>query len=179
MGGGDFIKGPRDREGNPVGEKTIPAGTNQNLGNWLLSAAVDRKTDLESGVIKPPADGSPYKDTRPGKGPTNPATGNRDPSKKGVVNPFGDPKPTSTSTGLTAEDAAFKSAQLSEPQPLLEPQPFVSSNAEPAEGINNRIFDDVRTLDEEDIDTGEPSDAEIAQFSGGLASDDDGKVGQI
>ena len=170
MGGGDFIKGPRDREGNPVGESTTTG--NKNLGNWLLSAAVDRKTDLESGAIKPPADGSVYNDTRPGKGPTNPATGKRDPAKKGVVNPFGDPKPTSTSTGLTAEDAAFKSAQLS------EPQPFVSSDI-PLEGINNKLFDDVKTLDEEDIDTGEPSDAEIAQFSGGQASDDDDGVGQI
>lgn len=175
MGGNPAFKGPRDRDGNPVGESKIQG--NVGLGNYLLSQGVDLKTDLEAGFLQPNADGSPINDTRPGKGPTNPATGKREPSMKGVVNPFGPPRKTEPDFDFTI---GFTPKNL-----INDSDNFAiaaaSQQTNPSQGASNALFDNIRKDLPEEPEVSVPSDAEISAIAntGLVSGDDDESIRQL
>jgi hypothetical protein len=168
-------QGPRNPDGSlvPDTEKAFksdggPKGPN-SIGNTLLSKAVDLESDLNNGFLTANADGSPIKDERSGKGPTNPVTKQREPVKKGLKNPF----------GSTSPDPDFDFQVGFSPQEVINDSDnfanaAAASQTNPSQGASNALFDNVRsTL---------PSDEEVGALAAGsgLASGDkDGDVGQL
>jgi hypothetical protein len=133
-------------------------------------------SDIDNGFLTRPADGSPIQDNRPGKGPTNPATGEREPAKKGLKDPFGSRK----------QDPDFDFQIGFTPQQTInDSDNFAIAAAQnqtnPSQGSSNALFDNFRDEFPAEQAAGGPDDATISALSGtGLASgDQDEGIGQI
>jgi len=181
MGNSPGSQGPREADGTLVPESQIQRsggrqGKGAKMGNIILSKGVDLKSDLDNGIIEAPADGTPYNDTRSGKGPTNPATGEREPAKKGLSKPFGGRK----------QDPDFDFQIGFTPQQTInDSDNFAIAAAQnqtnPSQGSSNALFDNFRDEFPAQQEAGGPDDATISAISGtGLASGDkDEGIGQI